>query len=386
MELYRKRPGVQTRWSSFENPGAEKGRGATTNRGAKGCPCDALPAGSSRVLVDVAGSGTVCRIWLTIRDRSPEMLRSLRLDMTWDNAATPAVSVPLGDFFGVGLGRRTPFECELFSDPEGRSFNCFIPMPFRSSARITITNESARDLSHLFYDIDFLLDVPHDDNVLYFHAHWRRESPNALGEDFVVLPRVQGTGRYLGSNIGVITDAAYGETWWGEGEFKVWLDGDDQHPTLCGTGTEDFIGGAWGQGVFCNRTQGCLVADRENRQWAFFRYHTHDPIYFAADCRTAIQTIGGSQKETVVALQRAGVALVPVTIDGGGGGKVVRLMDRPQPVDLADPSVPEGWCNFYRQDDWSACAYFYMDRPENGLPALAPVALRTMGLIDVGDG
>lgn len=120
MDLYEMRRGVQTRWASFENLGAGRSCAELENKGAKWHAFDRLGAGETRTLLDVKGSGTVCRIWVTINDRSPEMLRSLRLDMFWDQAATPAVSAPLGDFFGVGLGRRIPFECALFSDPEGR--------------------------------------------------------------------------------------------------------------------------------------------------------------------------------------------------------------------------------------------------------------------------
>jgi len=382
MELYRRQPGVQTRWASFENPLAERGRGATTNKGAKGYAFDSVAAGETKTLLDVEGSGTVCRIWMTISDRSPQMLRALKLDMYWDGADAPAVSAPLGDFFGVGLGRRTAFECELFSDPEGRSFNCFVPMPFRTAARITLANESPGELRHLFYDVDLLLNVPHGDDMLYFHTHWRRESPNELANDFTILPQVRGAGRYLGCNAGVIADPRYEGSWWGEGEFKAWLDGDTEHPTLCGTGTEDFIGTAWGQGRYAHRTQGCVIADGENRQWAFYRYHLHDPIYFDRDCRTAIQTIGGCSKEKALELQRQGAPLLPVSIDSGGGGKFTGLLDPPYPTDLTDPSIPEGWCNFYRQDDWSATAYFYFDRPEAGLPALARVDSRTAGLLE----
>jgi hypothetical protein len=35
---------------------------------------------------------------------------------------------------------------------------------------------------------------------------------------------------------------------------------------------------------------------------------------------------------------------------------------------------------FERQDDWSSCAYFYLDRTENGLPRLASVEERIRGL------
>lgn len=157
MNLYEKPDGVQTRWFSFENRGVERGQAGQSNQGAKGFAFNDLAAGETKTLLDIEGSGIICRIWMTVSDRSPEMLRSLKLEMFWDGAQTPAVSAPLGDFFGVGLGRRTPFECALFSDPEGRSFNCCIPMPFRTAAKVTLTNESDARLSHLFYDFMTLI-------------------------------------------------------------------------------------------------------------------------------------------------------------------------------------------------------------------------------------
>jgi len=304
MELFEKPQGVQTRWFSFENSGSGRAHAGLENAGAKGHAFDHLPAGETVTLAAVEGSGTLCRIWITVNDRSPEMLRSLRLEMFWDGSAQPAVSVPLGDFFGIAHGRRTPFENALFSDPEGRSFNCCIPMPFRSGARITLTNDSEKRLSHLFYDVDILLNVAHSPETLYFHALWRRESPNALGKDFTILPRVSGAGRFLGCNLGVIAHPGYKGSWWGEGEVKVRF-GDDENPTLCGTGTEDYIGTGWGQGAYGHRTQGCLIADRENRQWAFYRYHIDDPIYFDDGCDVTIQTIGGSGKSHVIEMKKA---------------------------------------------------------------------------------
>jgi hypothetical protein len=379
MSLFEKPRGVQTRWFSYENQEAGRGRAGLENRGTKGHAFDSVAAGATATLVDVRGSGTICRIWMTVNDRSPAMLRSLRLDIYWDDATTPAVSAPLGDFFGIALGRRTAFECALFSDPEGRSFNCFIPMPFRKAARITLTNESEKRLSHLFYDVDLLLDVEHSPEALYFHTHWRREAPNTLGQELIILPHVPGAGRFLGCNLGVIADARYEATWWGEGEVKAWF-GSDEHPTLCGTGTEDYIGTGWGQGVYGHRTQGCLIADRERRHWTFYRYHIDDPLYFDDGCQISIQTIGGAGKAQVVGLLEKDVPLIPVSIDTGTEGGFLCLMDMPQPVDLQDASIPEGWCNFWRQDDWSATAYFYLDTPEGVLPAIAAAHLRTAGL------
>ena len=384
MNLYEKPEGVQTRWISFENQSGKRGQAGQSNWGAKGFAFDDLAAGETKTLLDMEGSGTICRIWMTVSNRSPEMLRSLKLEMFWDGAETPAVSVPLGDFFGVGLGQRTPFECALFSDPEGRSFNCCVPMPFRVAAKVTLTNESDVRLSHLFYDIDLLTGVTHSPETLYFHTHWRRENPNALGQEFVILPHIEGNGRFLGSNLGVIVDAAYDGTWWGEGEVKVRF-GTDAEPTLCGTGTEDYIGTGWGQGTYSHRTQGCLIADKTARHWAFYRYHIDDPVFFNGGCSVSIQTIGGSDKAQVIALQKQGVPLIPVSIDNGQPKGFHRLMEGEQPVALEDDGVPDGWCNFWRQDDWSATAYFYLDTPNGVLPSLAPVAERTAGLTAPAD-
>ncbi len=377
-ELFRKADKTVTRWSSFENLNGVKGRGGMENKGAKGHPYDNIKAGETKTLLDIKGCGIVTRIWITIRNRSPQMLRSLRIEMYWDGAKTPAVSAPFGDFFGVGLGKRVPFESELFSDPEGRSFNCCIPMPFRKAARIIITNDSETDIKSIYYDVNYLLTAAHDSDVLYFHTHWRRENPTRLFHDFEILPRVKGKGRYLGTNIGVIADSIYENTWWGEGEVKVYLDGDDKYPTLVGTGTEDYIGTGWGQGVYAHRYQGCLIADKANHQWAFYRYHIPDPVFFDKDCRVTIHQIGGDDKKKVRELIKKGVPLKPISISKDGN--FTKLLENTDEPNLDDPSVPDGWCNFYRRDDVSATAYFYLDSPENNLPAIAPAAERTKGL------
>jgi len=379
VNLYDLPRGVEMRWVSFESPTGARNSAALENCGAKGHPADRLAPGETKTLLDFAGSGEIRRIWMTVSDRSPEMLRSLRLEMFWDGAAQPAVSCPLGDFFGAALGRMVPFENEFFSNPEGRSLNCFVPMPFRRHARVTLTNESAKTLAHLFYDIDLLTGVAHADSMLYFHAGWRRESPNELGKEFTILPRVEGAGRFLGCHFGVVTNPAYGEAWWGEGEVKAWF-GADEHPTLCGTGTEDYIGTAWGQGPFIHRTQGCPIADKAKGQWTFYRLHVDDPVWFHEGCRVAIQTLGGCGKANAIKLQAAGVPLWPVEIDENKLRPMVLLAHLPQPIDLKDPQLPEGWCNFWRQDDWSVTAYVYLQSAEGVLPALASVAERTANL------
>ena len=277
--LYRKQPHAVTRWSSFENPGGDKGIGGQENLGARGHAFDTVAPGETKVLLNIQGCGTIHRIRLTLRQRLPTELRALRLDMRWDGAEKTAVSVPLGDFFCAGLGM-VPFENELFASPEGQSFVTTVPMPFRTAATITLTNESNQPISHLFYDINFTLTDAHHDNVMYFHAHWRRENPTTLGQDFELLPRVEGNGRFLGTAISVITDPIYSGSWWGEGEVKLYLDNDQTYPTLVGSGTDHYIGTGWGQSTFAQRFQGSLIANNDKGWYSFYRLHIPDPIYF----------------------------------------------------------------------------------------------------------
>lgn len=368
----------ETRWASPENPEAKKGAAARANRGAKGRAYVALPAGETLVLAEVDGPGVIDRFWLTINDRTPEMLRGLRLEATWDGAETPAVSVPLGDLFAAGAGALLPIETALVASPEGRSFVATIPMPFREHARLALVNESGRDLGNVFYDVD-LRRLPAPPDMLYFHAWWSRERATTLGRDFEVLPRVHGRGRFLGMLVTTLTDPRYGRTWFGEGEVKLYLDGDRDLPTAAGTGTEDYIGTAWGQGAFVHRYQGAPVADVDHGRWTFYRFHIPDPVFFARDLRVTLQQIGGAPRPEVQAMLARGVPLRPVTVDAGAD-RFARLLESDPPRSLDDTTLPDGWTNFYRSDDVSAVALFYLDSPENGLPAVAPAAERQAAL------
>ena len=381
-ELYRYRSGEEPRWISPENPTGAKGAGARENRGAKGHAFETIPVGRSHVLADIEGSGTIDRMWMTIEDRSPEALRGLKFEIYWDGAATPAVSVPLGDFFLHGAGEMTAMDTALFSSPEGRSFVSYVPMPFRKGARIVVTNESAKQVNLIFYDINHRMLRSQPRDALYFHAYWSRDRATSLGRDFRILPRVQGRGRFLGASVTVLTNPVYEKTWWGEGEVKIALDGDrSDGPTLVGTGTEDYIGTAWGQGAYINRFQGAPIATWEGEgRWTFYRFHIPDPIFFSRDIEVSLQMMGGARKAIVIGLQKKGAPLIPVTIDPGSRVNFQQLLAKDPPVPLSDPSLPDGHTNFYRSDDVAAVAYFYLDQPQAALPALAPSADRTAGL------
>ena len=369
---------ADTRWISFENPTGKKGAGATENKGAKGNASQWIKAGDSIVLVDYTGAGVINRIWMTIIDRNPKALRAIHLDMYWDDASKPAVSVPLGDFFGIGLGRMAAFQSALFSDPEGKSFNCYVPMPFKNHAKIVFVNESEQN-QLLFYDVDLTVLKKPVKNLTYFHAYWNNKHSSELGQDFEILPAIKGEGRFLGSNISVKADSIYGDTWFGEGEVKIYIDGDNAHPTLAGSGTEDYIGSAWNLGPFNQLYQGATIVDKVKKEYAFYRYHIPDPVYFHNDCRITIQQMGGAGRDLIRNIITAGGKAKPVSVMTANG--LIKLFEKPDFPGLFDDKFPKDeWVNFYRIDDYSATAYFYLNKPESDLPGLPSLTERLRDL------
>jgi hypothetical protein len=390
-ELYQApKPGTHTRWVSPENPTGAKGAGGQSNRGAKGMAFIVVQPGETAMLADIKGAGIINRMWLSgTIPRNEEQRRLVRLEMYWDGTKKPAVAAPIGDFFGVGLGLLVPFESALFASPEGRSYNFTIPMPYRKGAKVLLVNESKAH-ALVWYDLNYTEVARHDSDVMYFHTAWRREPRTELGKDFEILPKVRGKGRYLGANIGVIGSPEYRGTWFGEGEVKVYLDGDQQWPTLVGTGTEDYIGSGWGQGQYHGRIHGSLISDDKNDLYAFYRFHLADPVYFHQNCRVTIQQIGNTSTARVREMQAKGAELKPVWVLDTRGGDVMnltgqapdihQLLDRTDLPGFDDPKHPQGGCNFYRRDDVSATVYFYLDKPENDLPPLAPAEQRVQDM------
>lgn len=281
------------RWINFKNQKGEKGQGATANHGAKGHAWEHFYKDETKVLCDFNGSGIVRRIWITLSDRTKEVLQGVILKMYWDDSAVPQVDVPLGDFFCMGLGVMKPFENHFFSTAEGRSLTCVIPMPFKTRCKIILTNNSGKYINNLFYDINLTLEELEDD-TMYFYANFRNTELNEIEKDVDILPYQSGTGRYLGANIAINTnDDWYGDLWWGEGEVKIYIDGDKDYPTLSGTGAEDYIGSAWELGEFVNDCSGCV--ERIGSSVSMYRFHVKDEIFFEKDINVKIQAMGGGK-------------------------------------------------------------------------------------------
>ena len=301
---------AQTRSISAENPTGEKGRGGMATEGTGAIPARELGQGwkvspsieiaghETVTLADLAGPGAIQHIWLTVH---PRHWRSLVWRISWDDEETPSIETPLGDFFCSGWCER----CNIASlpvavNPAG-GFNCYWEMPFRRRARITVENLSPDPVPALYYQIDYTLtDVP--DDRAYLHAQWRRSNPLPSMEVHTLLDGVQGQGHYVGTYL------AWGVNntgWWGEGEIKFYLDGDADWPTICGTGTEDYFGGAWNfehppgeYGVYSTPFLGLpqvIEPDglyRSQQRFGMYRWHIMDPIRFTHDLRVTIQALG----------------------------------------------------------------------------------------------
>ena len=226
----------------------------------------------------------------------------------------------------------------------------------------------------LFFDVNYSLMDNLPENSLYFHAYWHRDIKTKLGKDFEILPKIKGRGRYIGTNIGVICDTLYLTSWFGEGEVKIFLDGDEDYPTLCGTGTEDYVGTGWGQNSFYNRYQGSPIGDQENGLYAFYRYHIVDPVFFEKDCRVTLQQMGNAGYDLFMQILKGGAELEPVSV--WHNGKLNRIYEGDIDPNPESPEFPKGGVNFWRRDDVSATAYFYLDSPSNNLPAIQGKSVR----------
>ncbi len=301
---------AETRSISAENftgaPGAggkaTEGTGASAARelgqGWKISPSIDLAGSSTVTLADITGPGAIQHIWITV---SPKTWRHLILRMYWDGEEQPSVEVPLGDFFCNGwCVPADVVSLPVAVNPSG-GFNSYWEMPFRQHARITLENLSPDRVGGFYYQITYTLTAVPEDRG-YFHAQFRRSNPLPYKTDHLLLEGVQGHGQYVGTYIAWGTN---NNLWWGEGEIKFYMDGDSAWPTICGTGTEDYFGGAWGftpeSGLYTTFTTPYLGFHQlikpdgheiSQQRFGLYRWHVMDPIRFKRDLRVTIQALG----------------------------------------------------------------------------------------------
>lgn len=310
---------VLSRSITAENPTGARDNGgmeaSALGSGRKGRPCQSLRAGQTTTLAEIEGAGHITHIWFTMPEHTDDVgfvLRDLVLCGYWDGEEHPSIEVPIGDFFCCGNGSRALVNSlPVVVAPTG-GMNCYFVMPFAAGARLTITNDHPVDLEGFFFQIDYELTPDADPEPGRFHAQWRRENPTAKGVDYTIADGIRGRGAYVGTYLNITALERY---WWGEGEVKFYIDGDEL-PTICGTGTEDYAGGAWafqdrlsstseprvltfnapyiGHPTYSirDRTEQAVYATAMAPNHGLYRWHLPDPIHFDQDLRITLQQIG----------------------------------------------------------------------------------------------
>lgn len=286
---YRLDSGLISRSISFENPTGAPGEGgkAASNLGPgrKGAPARTIKPGESVQLCDIKGPGTIRHIWVTC-NHGPIDLRSFVLRAWYDGQEQPSIECPVGDFFGTAHGKVMPYFSAVHSVGASAGMNLWLPMPFAKRVKMTFTNEGTKD-TPLFYQITYTLGDQHPADVGRLHVLFRRENPTAEKKDFELLPQRKQKGRFIGSVIGIRN--LHPSQWWGEGEIKVYMDGDKESPTICGTGSEDYVGLSWGIQQTPFFYNGCSL--NRNNFVSMYRWHLPDPIAWQKEARITIQQI-----------------------------------------------------------------------------------------------
>ena len=307
---------AQTRSVSPENFTGEKGKGgmATEGTGARAArelgqkwkvsPSVRIKAGQTFVMADIKGSGAIQHIWMTPTGNN----RFNILRFYWDDEETPSIECPAGDFFACGMGQYTTVSSLAVCVNPGSGFNCYWLMPFRKGFKITMTNIDEKDMV-LYYQIDYTLtEIPAD--MGYLHAQFRRVNPLPYKQDYTILDGVRGQGQYVGT---YMTWGSNSPGWWGEGEIKFFMDGDDEFPTICGTGTEDYFCGSYGfhkpgtreYQEFVTPYAGMpqVIKSKEQPRFSLYRWHIMDPIRFEKDLKVTMQALGWKSEGRYLPLQ-----------------------------------------------------------------------------------
>jgi len=246
-----------------------------------------IEPGATAVLAEIPGPGAVHHIWVTIA-AEPFYGRKLVLRMYWDGETAPSVEAPIGDFFGVGHGLDRNFSSlPINCSSEGRARNCYWLMPFRKSARITVTNEGGKPVAAFYYYVDYRVLKELPEFTPYYHAQYRQEMPCAPGRSYVLL-EAEGRGHYVGCNLSVLQQAM---GWWGEGDDMIFVDGE-KTPSLHGTGSEDYFSDAWGMREDENPFYGCPLQEEDfqtGSKATVYRFHIPDPIPFTKSIIVTIE-------------------------------------------------------------------------------------------------
>lgn len=320
-----------------------------------------IESGETRVLGVLEGPGIIRHIWMTVASNEPYHLKKIVLRVYWDDEESPSIEAPLGDFFGLGLGKYHLFESRYLSVGSQRALNAAFPMPFRSSAKLAITNEGQDPINAFYFNVDWEKYSMLPEDAAYFHAQYRQQIPtdgwttewqangdphinnrrNETGDGNYLILSAEGKGHYVGVTHSILQNQG---DWWGEGDEMIFIDGEPV-ARIKGTGAEDYYLGAWCYGgcgldffgnskpVFDYLDYGNPVNGGDDRGagWSLYRFHSTSPVPFEESIR--------------------------VTIEHGHAN--------------------------HRSDNYSTVAYWYQTEPSTPFPALPNVEERIPRLLNI---
>jgi len=308
---------AQSRSISPENFTGEKGKGGMARpedkdkpnqanaynaardlgQGWKVNPYIRIQPGETITIAEISGSGAIQHIWMTPTGN----WRFTIIRIYWDDETEPSVECPIADFFCMGWNEYAPLSSLAYAsiravpsivtgrcpsgrnaDHHGKHQRCRSHDPvlpdrlhsYRSSCRCGLFSRTVPQVN------------PNGVLGLY-HCRWHKGKR-------AVCWRLPG----LGVN---------NNGWWGEGEIKFYIDGDDKFPTICGTGTEDYFCGSYNfdrggkYTEFCTPYSGLVQVIRPDgtyrsqQRFGLYRWHINDPVRFEKDLRITIQDLGWHQ-------------------------------------------------------------------------------------------
>jgi Protein of unknown function (DUF2961) len=255
-----------------------------------------ISGGGMHEVFNANGPGVITHIWFTIAARSVPHLKEIVLRGYWDGNDKPSIEAPIGDFFGLNLGQYTIYQSAYLACSPGKSLNCYFAMPYRKSARFTVTNEGKDDVGAFYSNIDYQTVPSLPPDAMYFHAQYRQSAPctpvtsagqklNLDGSSNYVYAETRGRGHLMGVTLGVLQNA---DGWWGEGDDMIFVD-DEAKPLINGTGSEDYFLGSWDFGgrdgamPFAHDQYGApliVAAERTGGRYCCYRWHGDNPVTF----------------------------------------------------------------------------------------------------------
>jgi hypothetical protein len=264
-----------------------------------------VKAGDTQELFNATGPGVITHIWFTIAANSAMHLKELVLRIYWEGSAKPSVEVPVGDFFGLNLAQYQIFDSAYVACSPGKSLNCYFAMPFRRSARMTVTNEGAQQVGAFYSNIDYQLVPALPADAMYFHAQYRQNTPetaiaggspkiNQDAKNNHVFMEARGRGHLMGVTLGVLQNS---DNWMGEGDDMIFVD-DETKPVINGTGLEDYFLGSWDFGgrdgaiPFAHHFYGApliVAPERAGGRYCCYRWHGDNPVTFTKYLKHTIE-------------------------------------------------------------------------------------------------